>query len=161
MDHNDRLRLDNQVCFAVYATSRAMTLAYRPLLDKLGLTYPQYLVMLVLWEQDGITVGELGGRLYLDSGTLTPLLKRLQSAGLVTRARRQGDEREVELGLTRAGNLLKQKAASVPRDIFCKADGAGVDLRELRADLKKVIAALQASMRGADEVPQNRNRPGH
>ncbi len=143
-----RLRLDSQVCFAVYAASRAMTLAYRPLLEKLGLTYPQYLVMLVLWEQDGITVGDLGARLYLDSGTLTPLLKRLEGSGLVTRTRRKGDEREVEIGLTRSGTALKQKALSVPGDILCKADGARVDLRELRSDLKKVIAALQASMTG-------------
>ncbi len=148
MDDDAQLRLDNQVCFAVYAASRAMTLAYRPLLEKLGLTYPQYLVMLVLWERDGITVGDLGARLYLDSGTLTPLLKRLEAAGLVTRARRKGDEREVEIGLTHSGKALKRKAASVPGDILCKADGASVDLGELRSDLKKVIAALQASMKG-------------
>ncbi len=148
MENDAQLKLDNQVCFAVYAASRAMTLAYRPLLEKLGLTYPQYLVMLVLWEKDGIRVGDLGARLYLDSGTLTPLLKRLQAAGLVTRVRRQGDEREVEIGLTRAGRALRHKAASVPKGILCKADGAGVDWRELRSDLKKVIAALQASLKG-------------
>ncbi len=148
VESDARLRLDNQVCFAVYAASRAMTLAYRPLLERLGLTYPQYLVMLVLWEKDGITVGDLGGRLYLDSGTLTPLLKRLEQAGLVSRARRRGDQRQVEIGLTRAGRALKEKASSVPGDILCKADGAGVDLRELRSDLKKVIGALQASVEG-------------
>lgn len=151
MDSDTQLRLDNQVCFAVYAASRAMTLAYRPLLERLGLTYPQYLVMLVLWEQDGITVGELGARLYLDSGTLTPLLKRLESTGLVSRARRRGDERQVEVRLTRSGRALKRKAASVPKNMLCKADGAGVDLLELRSDLKKVIAALQASMTGGAE----------
>ena len=104
------LDLNEQLCFALYAASRRMTAAYRPLLDALDLTYPQYLVMLVLWEQDGLTVRELGARLQLDSGTLTPLLKRLERAGLISRRRRVSDEREVEVGLTRSGRILRAGA---------------------------------------------------
>src|SRR5438105_12628747 len=110
--HPDQLlRLDNQLCFALYSASLAMTKLYKPLLDPLGLTYPQYLAMLVLWERDGITVSELGERLQLDSGTLTPLLKRLESQGLLARERDRADERRVLLQLTPAGRALKARAA--------------------------------------------------
>jgi len=108
------LQLDNQLCFALYSTSLAMTKLYKPLLEELGLTYPQYLAMLVLWEQDGLTVSELGERLYLDSGTLTPLLKRMETAGLVSRIRAVEDERRVHITLTAAGRKLKTKAAKIP-----------------------------------------------
>jgi DNA-binding MarR family transcriptional regulator len=108
------LLLDNQLCFALYSASLAMTKLYKPLLEELGLTYPQYLVMLVLWEGDGISVSELGQRLYLDSGTLTPLLKRLESTGLISRIRAVEDERRVHISLTAAGRKLKAKAAKVP-----------------------------------------------
>jgi len=108
------LHLDNQLCFALYSTSLAMTKLYKPMLEELGLTYPQYLAMLVLWEQDGLTVSELGERLYLDSGTLTPLLKRLETAGLVSRIRAVQDERRVHITLTAAGRKLKAKAAKIP-----------------------------------------------
>jgi len=108
------LQLDNQLCFALYSTSLAMTKLYKPMLEELGLTYPQYLAMLVLWEQDGLTVSELGERLYLDSGTLTPLLKRLETAGLVSRIRAVQDERRVHITLTAAGRKLKAKAAKIP-----------------------------------------------
>ncbi len=108
------LQLDNQLCFALYSTSLAMTKVYKPLLDDLGLTYPQYLAMLVLWEQDGLMVSELGGKLYLDSGTLTPLLKRLESSGLISRIRAVEDERRVHITLTAAGRKLKVKAAKIP-----------------------------------------------
>ena len=114
LDSDQALRLDNQLCFALYSTSLAMTKLYKPLLDGLGLTYPQYLAMLVLWEQDGLTVSELGERLYLDSGTLTPLLKRLESAGFVSRMRDVEDERRVHIHLTTAGRRLKTRAAKVP-----------------------------------------------
>src|SRR6476660_6430646 len=100
---DEMLRLDNQLCFAVYSTSLAMTKLYKPLLDKLKLTYPQYLVMLVLWERDGLMVSELGERLSLDSGTLTPLLKRLEANGLVARIRDVADEQRVHVSLTTAG----------------------------------------------------------
>ena len=111
---DEMLQLDNQLCFAVYSASLAMTKLYKPLLDPLGLTYPQYLAMLVLWQADGITVSKLGERLALDSGTLTPLLKRLEAGGLVARIRDVGDERRVHVNLTAAGRKLKSRAASVP-----------------------------------------------
>src|SRR6188768_3304422 len=101
------LQLDNQLCFALYSASLAMTKLYKPLLEELGLTYPQYLAMLVLWERDDLMVSELGERLYLDSGTLTPLLKRLEAAGLIARTRAVQEERRVHISLTAAGRKLK------------------------------------------------------
>ena len=108
------LLLDNQLCFALYSASLAMTKLYKPMLDRLGLTYPQYLAMLALWERDGLMVSELGERLYLDSGTLTPLLKRLESAGLVGRIRDTADERRVHITLTAQGRKLKAQAQKIP-----------------------------------------------
>src|ERR687897_2258108 len=105
--------LDDQLCFALYAASRAVTARYRPMLEALGLTYPQYLVMMLLWEQDHQTVGQRGARLALDSGTLSPLLKRLTAAGLVTRHRRADDERSVSIRLTEAGRALKEPACRI------------------------------------------------
>ena len=112
--NNAMLKLDNQLCFALYSTSHAMTRFYKPLLNELGVTYPQYLALLVLWEQDGLTVSELGERLFLDSGTLTPLLKRLESLGLVSRLRAVEDQRRVHITLTPAGRTLKAQAARIP-----------------------------------------------
>ena len=111
---NPALLLDNQLCFALYSTSLAMTKLYKPLLEALGLTYPQYLVMLVLWEQDDVTVSSLGERLFLDSGTLTPLLKRMETADLLARTRSKEDERRVHISLTATGRKLKTQAAKVP-----------------------------------------------
>ena len=113
-DPDQALLLDNQLCFALYSASLAMTKLYKPLLDELGLTYPQYLAMLALWERDGLMVSELGERLFLDSGTLTPLLKRLEAAGLVARIRDVQDERRVHISLTTAGRKLKARAQKVP-----------------------------------------------
>ena len=113
------LHLDRQLCFALYASSLAMTKLYKPLLEPLGLTYPQYLAMLVLWEQDGVSVSALGQRLSLDSGTLTPLLKRLEAAELITRQRAVEDERRVDIHLTRSGRMLKKKAAAIPPQVGC------------------------------------------
>jgi DNA-binding MarR family transcriptional regulator len=124
----DWLALDRQLCFALYASSLAMTKLYKPLLAPLGLTYPQYLVMLVLWEGDRVTVSDLGERLTLDSGTLTPLLKRLESAGLLQRVRDVADERRVRLQLSPAGRALRQRAASIPQQI---AGASGCELDEL------------------------------
>lgn len=118
--NNPALLLDNQLCFALYSTSLAMTKLYKPLLETLGLTYPQYLVMLVLWERDGLMVSELGERLFLNSGTLTPLLKRLESSGLIARIRDVQDERRVHVTLTAAGRALKTQAAEIP-DCILKA----------------------------------------
>src|SRR3954465_4660779 len=110
--------LDDQLCFAPYAASRAGAARYRPMLDAIGLTYPQYLVMMLLWEKDHQTVGELGSRLALDSGTLSPLLKRLPAAGLVTRHRRVEDERSVSIVLTEEGRALREKAFDVSREMI-------------------------------------------
>ena len=116
------LALDMQLCFALYSASLAMTKLYKPLLAPLGLTYPQYLVMLVLWEQDGQPVSAIGERLTLDSGTLTPLLKRLEGAGLVHRLRDSADERRVLIQLTPAGRAMKARATSIPQQITCATD---------------------------------------
>ncbi len=126
--HADWLALDQQLCFALYSASLAMTKLYKPLLEPLGLTYPQYLVMLVLWEQDGVSVSQLGERLWLDSGTLTPLLKRLQTQGLLSRQRDAQDERRVLLHLSPAGQQLKAQAQAVPRSVAC---AVGCELDEI------------------------------
>ncbi len=118
---DDMLKLDNQLCFAVYSASLAMTRLYKPVLEKLQLTYPQYLVMLALWEHDGPMVSELGERLSLDSGTLTPLLKRLEANGYVARLRDAADERRVRITLTAAGRKLKARAANVPGCLMAAA----------------------------------------
>ena len=110
--------LDDQLCFALYAASRAVTARYRPMLEAIGLTYPQYLVMMLLWEQDNQTVGQLGTRLALDSGTLSPLLKRLTAAGLVTRHRRVEDERSVSIALTDAGPALRERAFAISESMI-------------------------------------------
>jgi DNA-binding MarR family transcriptional regulator len=128
-------KLDHQLCFALYSASLAMTKLYKPLLDALGLTYPQYLAMLVLWEDDAQTVSALGVRLGLDSGTLTPLLKRLEDAGLVLRQRDPADERRVIVQLTGAGRKLQAPAASVPRCLLQKVEG---DLSEITALTQKI-----------------------
>ena len=132
------LELGEQLCFALYSASRAMSKVYRRLLDPLGLTYPQYLVMLVLWERDGLTVNEVGERLYLDSATLTPLLKRLQSAGLVTRTRASADERQVLVALTSAGRRLKIKATGLPASILRAAECQAADRTSLQARLNSL-----------------------
>ncbi|MDB5893247.1 MAG: MarR family transcriptional regulator [Rhodoferax sp.] len=136
---NPMLLLDNQLCFALYSASLAMTKVYKPLLEELGLTYPQYLAMLVLWERDGLMVSELGERLHLDSGTLTPLLKRLEAAGLVARVRDVADERRVHVRLTAAGRKLKARAGRIPG---CVAQAAQCAIPEL-IDLTKQVQALR------------------
>ena len=110
--------LEDQLCFALYAASRALTARYRPQLDAIGLTYPQYLVMMLLWEEDNQTVGQLGTRLNLDSGTLSPLLKRLTAAGLVTRHRRVEDERSVSIALTEQGRSLRERGLAINQDMI-------------------------------------------
>ena len=115
-----QLRLENQLCFALYTATNAMIRAYRPWLEQLDLTYPQYLALLVLWQEDGVSVKQLGEQLHLDSGTLTPLLKRLEAKGLVTRGRRENDERVRVLALTAAGQALRQQAAEIPEAMRCQ-----------------------------------------
>ena len=138
------LLLDNQLCFALYSASLAMTKLYKPLLDELGLTYPQYLVMLVLWEGDGLMVSELGQRLSLDSGTLTPLLKRLESAGLVSRMRAVEDERRVHIHLTAAGRKLKARAARVPGCVLAASQCSVPEVLKLVGELRTLRERLAA-----------------
>ena len=141
---NAMLELDNQLCFALYSTSLAMTRVYKPLLDALGLTYPQYLALLVLWERDGLMVSELGERLYLDSGTLTPLLKRLEASGLITRIRALEDERRVHITLTAAGRKLKTKAAKIPGCILSASQCSIPELVVLTQQVQALRGRLMA-----------------
>ena len=138
------LLLDNQLCFALYSASLAMTKLYKPLLEELGLTYPQYLVMLVLWEGDGLMVSELGQRLSLDSGTLTPLLKRLETAGWVSRMRDVADERRVHIHLTAAGRKLKTRAARVPGCVLAASQCSIPELMQLTDRLRMLRDRLAA-----------------
>ncbi|MBY6538187.1 MarR family transcriptional regulator [Rhodococcus sp. BP-349] len=142
---NDALTLDKQVCFALYSASRATTAVYRPLLDDLGITYPQYLVMLALWERDGLGVSELGDRLDLDSGTLSPLLKRIEALSLVTRDRSPEDERRVEIRLTEAGRALRSAAAHIPECIVTAAGLTEDETTALLALVRKTTASLRSA----------------
>ncbi|MGW5642331.1 MarR family winged helix-turn-helix transcriptional regulator [Saccharopolyspora sp. NPDC003752] len=140
-----RLALDRQVCFALYSASRAFTGLYRPVLEELGLTYPQYLVMLVLWEHESVTVKELGAALRLDSGTLSPLLKRLEARGLITRRRSFADERSVAVALTADGAEMRARARCIP-DRMVNASGLQVDeLEQLKSTLERLTAALDSA----------------
>ncbi len=139
---DEALQLDNQLCFALYSASLAMTKLYKPLLVRLDLTYPQYLVMLTLWEQDGQSVSAIGERLFLDSGTLTPLLKRLEAAGLVERVRSAQDERRVQVSLTPAGRKLKLRARPIPG---CILDASQCSLPEVAA-LTRQLQALRGQL---------------
>lgn len=149
----DALRLDSQLCFALYAAARAMTQAYAKLLTPLGLTYPQYLVLLVLWEEDGLAVRQLGERLELDSGTLTPLLKRLEAAGLVRRARDRADERVVRIHLSPAGRGLRQRARGVPRAVACSAGLSVAQLARLRTELRHLTHTLRSAEPTREKCP--------
>lgn len=140
----EMLKLDHQLCFALYSSSLAMTKLYKPLLDPLNLTYPQYLAMLVLWERDGLTVSDLGQRLQLDSGTLTPLLKRLEGNGYVQRLRDHADERRVLVQLTAAGRALKARAAKVPPQVACAAGCSLDELAALTQRLKQLRDQIQS-----------------
>lgn len=140
------LRLDNQICFAVYSAAHAFNRVYKPLLDRLSLTYPQYLVMLVLWERDGVPVKDIGERLFLDSGTLTPLLKRLEMAGLVRRTRSTEDERQVLIDLTPQGQALKEKARAVPQSILEATDCSVADLVALKGEIVSLRDRLNAAL---------------
>ena len=138
------LQLDHQLCFALYSASLAMTKLYKPLLDEMGLTYPQYLVLLALWEQDGQTVSELGQRLYLDSGTLTPLLKRMEAADWLSRLRDTADERRVLIRLTAAGRQLKTRARRIPSCVLqaaqCELDEVLTLTRQIQSLRDRLLA---------------------
>ncbi|OAP34922.1 MarR family winged helix-turn-helix transcriptional regulator [Sinorhizobium americanum] len=136
------MKIDNFLCFAIYSANHAFTRVYKPLLDDLDLTYPQYLVMVVLWEKDDQTVGSLGDKLFLESSTLTPMLKRLEAMGYISRVRDRADERQVRVRLTETGRALKEKAGTVPCGII---EATGMEPAQI-GRLKEEIAALRASL---------------
>ncbi|WOH81748.1 MarR family transcriptional regulator [Bradyrhizobium sp. BEA-2-5] len=138
------LRLDNQICFAVYSAAHAFNRVYKPLLDRLGLTYPQYLVMLVLWERDDVPVKDIGEKLFLDSGTLTPLLKRLEAAELIRRTRSTEDERVVLIALTPQGHVLREKARAVPQSILAASDCSVSELVAMKDEIVALRDRLNA-----------------
>ena len=159
---DDFLLLDQQLCFALYSASRALTRAYQPLLEPLGITYPQYLALLVLWEEDGVSVKRLGERLALDSGTLTPLLQRLEAQGLLVRRRSDEDERVVHIHLTSAGRGLRAKARGIPRALACQTGfdpsepGAMEQLGALRDRLRALSATVLRETSEASAKPRKR-----
>jgi DNA-binding MarR family transcriptional regulator len=146
------LLLDDQLCFALYAASRAVTQRYRPLLDEVGLTYPQYLVMLVLWEQGTMTVKGLAEALQLDYGTLSPLLKRLAAAGFVERRRRSDDERSVEISLTEAGRELESRVGDIPQLIVDAYNLDAAGFASLRSTLRELVDSIAAASAQAGEA---------
>lgn len=141
------LRLDRFLCFSVYAANHAFGRVYKPLLDRLGLTYPQYLVMVALWEREGRTVGEIGAVLGLESNTLTPLLKRLEAAGLIVRTRSRSDERQVQIRLTSAGRALERDAATVPPRVAAACGLPLEELDRLREQIDRLRSALATGPR--------------
>lgn len=144
------LLLDNQLCFAVYAAAHTFAQAYKPFLDPEGLTYPQYLVLLELWERDGQTVKQLGEPLHLDSGTLTPLLKRMEAAGWVTRRRDDDDERIVRVSLTERGRAFRDKAKAIPAAMMCASGLDPAGLGALRNKIRRVANELRRNSRSAN-----------
>ncbi len=144
MNKEDALKLENQICFPVYAASRLITRLYQPYLDALSITYPQYLVMMLLWEKDGRNVSELSGCLYLESNTLTPLLKRLETNKLVSRKRSNKDERSVLISLTKEGKALKEKALEIPEKVVSNISNANLSLKELKLLKKNLNAVIKA-----------------
>jgi len=151
---NEQLKLENQLCFPIYAVSRLITQEYQPLLEKLGITYPQYLVLLVLWETDNIPVSEITRRLILNTNTVTPVLKRMEAQGMITRQRSQADERKVIITLTPKGKQLQIEAALIPGKLvecLLSDNVNGEDLKKLKEQLDKIIQNLET--RTAAEHP--------
>jgi DNA-binding MarR family transcriptional regulator len=144
---NGLFKLEYQLCFALYEASRATIDIYRPLLDELGITYPQYLVLLILWERGMCSVKEIGNLLHLDSGTLSPLLKRLEATGLIKRQRRANDERVVDISLTTEGHALQERAVSIPEKFGCELNLSRDEYIELLTRLKKLTIHLHAKER--------------
>jgi len=145
MDDFDNLKLGNQLCFAVYSAAHAFNAAYKPFLEPLGLTYPQYLVLMVLWEEDGLMVREIGERLNLDSGTLTPMLKRLEAAGFVTRKRDTKDERQVRIELTQKARDARPTALEARRAVVCALGDSEEEIQKL----KRAVDQLHTMLRNA------------
>ncbi|SFC27059.1 transcriptional regulator, MarR family [Bacillus sp. OV322] len=144
-DNFEQLKLENQLCFLLYASSREMTKQYKPLLEELDVTYPQYLALLLLWDQEKLTVKKMGELLYLDSGTLTPMLKRMEQNGLLQRKRSPKDERSVIVGITEKGMQLKHKAASIPGRIFELSGNSEEEYTSLKASLFNLLNILHKS----------------
>jgi len=149
--NNNSLKLENQLCFPIYAASNLITRAYQPLLDQLGITYPQYLVLLVLWDTDELTVNEIARRLLLNTNTITPLLKRMETQGLITRRRSQQDERKVIVQLTEQGSALEKQATSIPQNLLSRLHSDAVTLQDLHV-LKERITELVHSLSQKQEV---------
>ncbi len=142
INEDEMLKLDNQLCFALYVCSKEIIRKYKPILEPLGLTYTGYITLLALWERDEVTVKDLGNRLYLDSGTLTPLLKKLESQGYIERIRSTLDERNVLIKLTTAGRDLKTKAYRIPRDLICSANIEATDAKSLLSGLHQFMEQI-------------------
>lgn len=149
--NNNSLKLENQLCFSIYAASNLITRAYQPLLDQLGITYPQYLALLVLWDTDELTVNEIARRLLLNTNTITPLLKRMEAQGLITRRRSQQDERKVIVQLTEQGSALEKQAASIPQSLLSQLHSDAVTPQDLLV-LKEKITELVQSLSEKQEV---------
>lgn len=143
MENHQTPKLGNQLCFPFYVIAKEMTGLYRPFLDEIGITYSQYLVMMVLWEKDGLTVNQIGEKLYLDSGTITPLLKRLESKSFIIRKRKKEDERVVEVFLDDEGRNLQQKACQIPAKMQKKLNLSTEDFMELKATVEKILNKIQ------------------
>ncbi|MFP3593849.1 MarR family winged helix-turn-helix transcriptional regulator [Chryseobacterium sp. SIMBA_038] len=143
MENLKQLKLENQICFPLYVIAKEITGLYRPFLDELDITYSQYLVMMVLWENDGLTVSHIGDKLFLDSGTLTPLLKRLETKGFIVRKRKKEDERVVEAFLTEVGKQLQQKACEIPKKIQQKIGIEPEDLIQLKDTIQKILSKIE------------------
>ena len=152
MSQGDSIRLENQLCFALYACSREITKLYRPILEELDLTYTQYITMLSLWEQDHVTIKEIGARLYLDSGTLTPLLKKLEAMGLLLRIRDKHDERNVLIKLTEKGSLLKVKVMDIPEKLFHQIGMPAEAVASLRAQIFDLLQKVQSASKEAPKL---------
>ncbi|NEW07838.1 MarR family transcriptional regulator [Paenibacillus sp. SYP-B3998] len=144
MSNSEFLKLENQLCFSLYASSRAITRMYRPFLEELGLTYPQYLVLLVLWDQEASTVKDLSEKLDLDSGTLTPMLKRMETQGLVKRQRSSEDERIVNIRITDAGLALYDKALCIPQTLLSSSGLSSEEIYSFNEQLKRMITSVNA-----------------
>lgn len=144
MKNDELLRLENQICFPMYVASRMITRAYQPMLDEMGITYPQYLVLMALWEQDEQTVNEIGQKLYLNTNTITPLLKRMEKIDIIARTRSKADERKVMITLTNKGQALKEKAYCIPEQILGKTGLSAHGIGDLRSQIYALIRQMEA-----------------
>ncbi|MBK5195211.1 MAG: MarR family transcriptional regulator [Proteiniphilum sp.] len=148
----EQLKLSNQICFPIYAASRLITREYQPHLEKLGITYPQYLVLMVLWEEDGITVNDIAGKLILNTNTVTPLLKRMEAMGVITRKRSDKDERKVLINLTGKGKAMREQAADIPLQLMGALQNSVINLDELMV-MRNYLNLLVRSLKGKGGAP--------